>query len=79
MPLLNEREKPKLIDNFCPITVNGIDYIQFSKTINKKKISFKRKITSYDLQQELDDFIDYLNLKEEYNFNLEKKTDKIIE
>jgi hypothetical protein len=70
---INEKEKPKLIDNFCIVTLKNIDSIQFSKTINKKPVSFKRKITSYDLQKELDDFIDYLNLKEEYNFNLEKK------
>jgi len=72
---LKENNKPIFPNNFSICNVHGIDYIQFSKKINDKKVSYKKVIKSYDLQKELDNFVNYLN--QEYSLNLDEK--KIIE
>jgi hypothetical protein len=64
----NNTQKPKLPINFSIPTVNNIDYIQFCKKINGERIQYKTKINSYDLQNELNNFITYLN--ENYNLKL---------
>jgi hypothetical protein len=53
-------------NNFSICTVNGTDYIQFCKMIDDKKHQYKTRINSYDLQSELNRFVDYLN--ETYKF-----------
>ena len=68
---LKEITKPNLGNNFCICKINGDDYIQFTKKINDKKVSYKRAIKSYDLQKEFDNFIDYLN--DQYKLNIEKR------
>jgi len=65
---LKENNKPVLPDNFCICYVTGKDYIQFTKTIDNKKVSYKKVIKSYDLQKELDIFVNYMN--QEYKLNL---------
>jgi hypothetical protein len=70
-----ENNKPILPDNFCICHLTGKDYIQFSKTINGKKISYKTVIKSYDLQKELDNFVNYLN--QEYKLNITEQ--KVID
>lgn len=72
---LKEDNKPKLPDNFCICHLTGKDYIQFTKTIDGKKISYKKVIKSYDLQKELDIFVNYLN--QEYKLNIMEQ--KVIE
>ena len=71
------RIKPSLCKNFSICTINDIDYIQFSKKKYDKKYQYKTKIKSYNLQKELDDFIDYLN--NEYNLQLSKEIIKYDE
>ena len=63
--------KPIMPINFSICNVKSIDYIQFSKLINNKKCQYKTKITSYDLQDELNKFIIFLNDK--YNLNIDTK------
>jgi len=63
---LKENIKPNMPENFSICNINGIDYIQFSKKINDKKIQYKTSIKTYDLQDELNRFIKYLN----NNYNL---------
>jgi hypothetical protein len=63
--------KPIMPINFSICNVKSIDYIQFCKLINNKKCQYKTKITSYDLQDELNKFIIYLNNK--YNLNIDTK------
>jgi hypothetical protein len=63
--------KPIMPTNFSICNVKGIDYIQFCKLIDNKKCQYKTKITSYDLQDELNKFIIFLNDK--YNFNIDTK------
>jgi hypothetical protein len=58
--------KPDMPNNFSICTVNGTDYIQFCKKIDDKKHQYKTRINSYDLQSELNRFVDYLN--ETYKF-----------
>jgi len=70
-------DKPKMPNNFSIVNVNNIDYIQFSKIINCQKYQYKTKINSYDLQSELNIFIDYLN--ENYNLKLNKNEYEIIQ
>ena len=55
---------------FSITTINNIDYIQFCKKINDKRYQYKIKITSYNLQKELEKFIDSLNIN--YSLNLNK-------
>ena len=66
---IKDNNKPIMPKNFSICNINGIDYIQFCKKINEKKISLKTKINSYDLQNELDNYINYLNKK--YDYKLE--------
>lgn len=61
--------------NFSIATINSIDYIQFSKTIDSKKYQYKTKINSYDIKSELARFIQKLN--EKYNLDL-NPTDYLI-
>jgi hypothetical protein len=63
-------EKPIMPQNFSICNVNSIDYIQFCKLINEKRCQYKVKINSYDLQLELNKFIDSLN--NNYSLNLQK-------
>ena len=63
-----ENTKPILPHNFCICHVTGKDHIQFSKTIDGKKVSYKTVIKSYDLQKELDNFVNYMN--REYKLNI---------
>ena len=72
---LKENNKPIMPKNFSICNINGIDYIQFCKIINEKKISLKTKINSYDLQTELNNYINCLNKK--YDYKLENQ--QIIE
>ena len=60
--------KPKMPNNFSITTVNKVDYIQFCKKINDERMQYKTKINSYDLQDELNNFIDKLN--NTYNLKL---------
>jgi phage anti-repressor protein len=60
--------KPEMPKNFSICHITGKDYIQFSKRINNKLYSYKSVIKSYDLQKELDIFVNYI--KKEYNLNL---------
>jgi hypothetical protein len=70
--LLKENNRPEMPPNFCIANINTIDYIQFTKTINDKKVSYKRVIKSYDLQKELTSFVNYLN--QEYKLNISPQT-----
>jgi hypothetical protein len=70
-----ENNKPKLPANFCVCNIKNIDYIQFSKKIDDKKLSYKKVIKSNDLQKELDTFVNYLN--QEYKLNLTEQ--KVVE
>ena len=72
----NIKTKPIMPNNFSIITVNNIEYIQFNKKINNKTIQYKTKINSYDIQSELNRYIDYLNLN--YSLNINKDDYKII-
>ncbi len=67
--------KPIMPMYFSLCNVHGVDYIQFGKTINHKRYMYKQKINSYDLNSELDRFIDELNRK--YNLKLDKSQCKI--
>lgn len=60
--------KPEMPKNFSICHITGKDHIQFSKKINNKLYSYKKVIKSYDLQKELDIFVNYI--KKEYNLNL---------
>jgi len=71
---LKENNRPKLPSNFCITNINKVDYIQFSKKVNDKKVCYKTNIKSYDLQKDLNNFVDNLNKK--YNFNIPEQ--KII-
>jgi hypothetical protein len=83
------KSKPVMPQNFSICNVNDIDYFQFCKKIDEKRFQYKTKINSYDLQIELENFIDQLNekydlglIKSEYkiiNTNGWKTTNKIIE
>jgi hypothetical protein len=73
--LLNDNNRPNMPPNFCVVNINKIDYIQFSKKINDKKVSYKKVIKSYDLQKELTEFVNYLN--NEYKLNISSQ--KIID
>lgn len=83
------KTKPRMPQNFSICNVNDIDYIQFNKKIDDKRFQYKTKINSYDLTQEIDNFIDQLNdkydlelIKSEYkiiNTNGWKTTNKIVE
>lgn len=74
MPL-KENNKPILPINFSICNVTNKDHIQFTKKINNKIVSYKTVIKSYDLQNELDNFVNYLN--DEYKLNLSEQ--KVIE
>jgi phage anti-repressor protein len=63
-----QNTKPEMPKNFSICHVSGKDHIQFSKRINNKLYSYKKVIKSYDLQKELDIFVNYI--KKEYNLNL---------
>ena len=83
------KTKPVMPQNFSICNVNQVDYFQFNKKIDEKRFQYKTKINSYDLQIELENFIDQLNekydiglIKSEYkiiNTNGWKTTNKIIE
>ena len=62
--------------NFSICNVNQVDYIQFCKKIDEKRFQYKTKINSYNLTNELDNFIDQLNKK--YDLGLIKSEYKII-
>ncbi len=64
--------KPELPSNFCITNINSVDYIQFSKKINDKKVCYKTNIKSHDLQKELDNFVDSLNKKYDFNIPAQK-------
>ena len=72
---LKDNNKPVLPANFSICNVTSKDHIQFTKKINDKKVSYKTVIKSYNLQKELDNFVNYLN--DEYKLNLPEQ--KIIE
>lgn len=65
---LKEKIRPIMPPNFCIANINSIDHIQFTKKINDKNVSYKVVIKSYDLQKELDTFVD--NLNEKYKLNI---------
>jgi starvation-inducible outer membrane lipoprotein len=68
--------KPDMPNNFSICCVNGTDYIQFCKKIDNKKHQYKTRINSYDLQSELNRFVDYLN--ETYKFATVLIKDSVI-
>jgi hypothetical protein len=68
--------KPVMPTNFSICRINDIDYIQFCKKIDDKKHQYKTKINSYDIQSELNRFIQELN--EKYDFGLNPSEYKII-
>lgn len=70
------KTKPVMPQNFSICNVNQVDYIQFNKKIDEKRFQYKTKINSYDLQIELENFIDQLN--EKYDLGLIKSEYKII-
>lgn len=72
---LKENIRPDMPPNFCIANINSIDHIQFTKKINDKKVSYKTVIKSYDLQKELNIFVD--NLNEKYKLNIPSQ--KIID
>jgi hypothetical protein len=55
--------KPDMPNNFSICNVNDTDYIQFCKKIDNKRYQYKTRINSNDIQTELNNFIDYLNMK----------------
>jgi hypothetical protein len=57
----NNVKKPIMPTNFSICNVKNIDYIQFCKKIDDKKYQYKTKINSYDLQDELNNFVIYIN------------------
>ena len=57
----NNVKKPIMPTNFSICNVKNIDYIQFCKRIDDKKYQYKTKINSYDLQDELNNFVIYIN------------------
>jgi len=63
-----QNTKPEMPKNFSICHITGKDHIQFSKRINNKLYSYKKVIKSYDLQKELDLFVNHI--KKEYNLNL---------
>ena len=73
--LLKEDIRPIMPPNFCITTINNIDHIQFTKKINEKTISYKTVIKSYDLQKELNEFINYLNEKYKLDIHPQKITE----
>jgi hypothetical protein len=82
LPIINVFEtidktisKPNMPCNFSITNVSNVDYIQFCKKIDGERIQYKTKINSYNLQLELNNFIDHLN--NTYNIGL-NKTDYII-
>jgi len=60
--------KPVMPTNFSICHVGGKDHIQFSKRINNKLYSYKSVIKSYDLQKELNTFVNYI--RKEHKINL---------
>jgi hypothetical protein len=73
--LLKESFKPFMPPNFSICNINGIDHIQFTKKINDKTVSYKTVIKSYDLQKELNKFVDYLNEKYKLDIHPQKITE----
>lgn len=71
-----DKQKPIMPTNFSICNVNNVDYIQFCKKIDNKRHQYKTKINSYDLQSELNEFVDKLN--QDYGFDLVKSNYKII-
>ncbi len=81
--------KPVMPANFSICNVNNVDYIQFCKKVDGQRYQYKTKINSYDLQTELNEFINDLNNKHGLNLdpaqnkiantNQWKTTNKIIE
>ena len=65
--------KPIMPCNFSICNVNSIDHIQFCKLIDGKKYQFKTKIVSYDLQNELDKFANYINETKNINIGTNHK------
>ena len=72
---LKEDNRPTMPPNFCITNINSIDHIQFTKKINNKTISYKTVIRSYDIQKELNDFVDHINGK----YNLDISPQEIID
>ena len=70
--ILKISNKPIMPRNFSICNTKGVDYIQFCKKINDKKITLKTKINSYDLESEVNNYIACLNKK--YDYKLEKVT-----
>jgi hypothetical protein len=68
---LVDNSKPDMPKNFSICNVNNTDYIQFCKKIGEKKHQYKTRINSHNIMQELNIFIDYLNIT--YNINLVKE------
>ena len=78
LPIINVFEtidktisKPNMPCNFSITNVSNVDYIQFCKKIDGERIQYKTKINSYNLDLELNNFIDHLN--NTYNLGLNKK------
>lgn len=68
--IIQDKKKPIMPVNFSICRVKDIDHIQFSKRIETTLYQYKTKINSYNIQSELNKFIEYLN--ETYKLNIEK-------
>jgi len=68
--IIQDKKKPIMPVNFSICRVKDIDYIQFSKRIETTLYQYKTKINSYNIQSELNKFIDYL--KTTYNLTIEE-------
>jgi hypothetical protein len=66
--IIQDKKKPIMPVNFSICRVKDIDYIQFSKRIETTLYQYKTKINSYNIQLELNKFIDYL--KTTYNLTI---------
>jgi hypothetical protein len=53
--------KPIMPTHFSICSINNIEYIQFCKKIDNKRLQYKTKINSYDIQEELNKFVLYIN------------------
>jgi hypothetical protein len=66
--IIQDKKKPIMPVNFSICRVKDIDHIQFSKKIETTLYQYKAKINSYNIQLELNKFIDYL--KTTYNLTI---------
>ena len=84
--IIDNVEKPDLPINFSICKINGVDYFQYCKKEDDHKNQKQRRINSYNIQEEFNDFVKFVN--ESFELKLEfiviknsqnwKTTNKII-